>query len=259
MGFDVDPLDERRVLADYVAARAEADERPPAEELALLDVFADLAELSRNRPTGEDGPDRSSHVHSPASTSTRYLQSLDVERAGLPETFQAKLSKALAHYGVTELDRTPELETAVFRIFLALRRAASDATVVTTLLRAWLRETPPDETLREPTGLALERLVSATQVRLPVVSDLARGVVFAWFGQPLLRRNRARVYAAVRNHLRHLDANPDAPDRAERIAEMVRSTEPLVRLLGQRLVRAELDNAADARGADPPLLRQQGH
>ena len=61
--------------------------------------------------------------------------------------------------------------------------------------------------------------------------------------QPLLRRNRARVYAGVRKHLRHLDAHPDAPDRAERIAEMVRSTEPLVRLLGQRLVRADLDNA----------------
>ncbi|HYS42054.1 MAG TPA: fused acetyl/propionyl-CoA carboxylase subunit alpha/methylmalonyl-CoA decarboxylase subunit alpha, partial [Pseudonocardiaceae bacterium] len=117
-----------------------------------------------------------------------------------------------------------------------------DATVVTTLLRAWLREPPPDETLREPVGLALERLVAATQLRFPTVADLARGVVFAWFGQPLLRRNRARVYADVRKHLRHLDAHPDAPDRAERMAEMVRSTEPLVRLLGQRLVRDDLDN-----------------
>ena len=60
-------------------------------------------------------------------------------------------------------------------------------------------------------------------------------MVFAWFAQPLLRRNRARVYADVREHLRYLDAHPDAPDRAERIAAMVRSTEPLVRLLGQRL------------------------
>ena len=131
----------------------------------------------------------------------------------------------------------------MFRIFLAQQRASADAAVVTALLRAWLREPPPDETLREPAGLALERLVAATQVRFPAVADLARGVVFAWFAQPLLRRNRARVYADVRDHLRHLDAHPDAPDRAERIAEMVRSTEPLVRLLGQRLVRDDLDNA----------------
>ena len=244
LGFDVDPHDDRRVLDDYLAARqtATVDGRPLAEELELVNVFADLAELTRNRPTGEDGGG-DTHVHSAREYFHTYLQSLDVERAGLPSSFQAKLAKALGHYGVTDLDRSPELEAAVFRIFLAQQRASADAAVVATLLRSWLREPPPDETLREPAGLALERLIAATQVRFPVVADLARGVVFAWFAQPLLRRNRARVYAEVRNHLRHLDAHPYAPDRAERIAEMVRSTEPLVRLLGQRLVRDHLDNA----------------
>jgi acetyl/propionyl-CoA carboxylase alpha subunit/acetyl-CoA carboxylase carboxyltransferase component len=244
LGFDVDPHDERRALDDYLAARpaaAEDGHRPLAEEIALVDVFADLAELSRNRPTGEDGGG-DGHVHSPREYFHTYLQSLDVERAGLPDRFQAKLAKALGHYGVAELERTGELEAAVFRIFLAQQRASADAAVVTALLREWLREPPPDETLREPGGLALERLVAATQVRFPAVCDLARGVVFAWFAQPLLRRNRARVYAEVRKHLRHLDAHPDAPDRAGRIAEMVRATEPLVRLLGQRLIRANLDN-----------------
>ncbi|GAA2431607.1 biotin carboxylase N-terminal domain-containing protein [Actinomadura vinacea] len=245
LGFDVDPHDERRVLDDYLDARqaAAADgHRPLAEELALVEVFADLAELSRNRPAGEDGG-AEGHVHSAREHFHTYLQSLDVERAGLPEAFQAKLGKALGHYGVTGLERSSELEAAVFRIFLAQQRASADAAVVAALLRTWLREPPPDETLRESAGLALERLVAATQVRYPVVYDLACGVVFAWFARPLLRRNRARVYADVRRHLRHLDANPDAPDRAERIAEMVRSTEPLVRLLGQRLVRGDRDNA----------------
>ncbi|MEU4481225.1 carboxyl transferase domain-containing protein [Micromonospora sp. NPDC023966] len=243
LGFDVDPHDDRRVIDAYLAARRAATEdghRPLAEELELVNVFADLAELSRNRPTGEDGD---GHVPSAREYFHTYLQSLDIERAGLPAAFQAKLAKALGHYGVTDLERSPALEAAVFRIFLAQQRAAADATVIATLLRSWLREPPPDETLREPAGLALERLVAATQVRFPVVADLARGVVFAWFAQPLLRRNRARVYAEVRKHLRHLDAHPDAPDRAERVAEMVRSTEPLVRLLGQRLVRDHLDNA----------------
>jgi acetyl/propionyl-CoA carboxylase alpha subunit/acetyl-CoA carboxylase carboxyltransferase component len=245
LGFDVDPQGERRVIADYLTARRAATEdghRPLAGELELVDVFADLAELSRSRPAAEDGGG-DGHVPSAREYFHTYLQSLDVERAGLPEAFQAKLAKALGHYGVTELERSPELEAAVFRIFLAQQRAAADARGIAVLLRAWLREPPPDETLREPVGLALERLVAATQVRFPVVSDLARGVVFAWFGQPLLRRNRARVYADVRKHLRYLDAHPDAPDRAERIAEMVRSTEPLVRLLGQRLARDGLDNA----------------
>ncbi|MGW4681927.1 ATP-binding protein [Micromonospora taraxaci] len=250
LGFDVDPHDDRRVLDGYLTARRQATEasqrsgagrRPLAAELDLIEVFADLAELSRNRPTGEDGG--GAHVHSAREYFHTYLQSLDVERAGLPDAFQTRLAKALGRYGVTDLERSPALEAAVFRIFLAQQRASAEATVVATLLRAWLRETPPDESLREPAGLALERLIAATQVRFPVVADLARGVVFAWFAQPLLRRNRARVYAEVRGHLRHLDAQPDAADRTERIAEMVRSTEPLVRLLGQRLVRDHLDNA----------------
>ncbi|MFI7023959.1 carboxyl transferase domain-containing protein [Micromonospora sp. NPDC049900] len=243
LGFDVDPHDGGRVLDEYLAARQTAVEegyRPLAEELDLVDVFADLAELSRNRPTGEDG--EAAHVHSAREYFHTYLQSLDVERAGVPDAFQAKLARALGHYGVAELDRAPALEGAVFRIFLAQQRAAADATVIATLLRTWLREPPPDEALREPTGLALERLLAATQVRYPVIADLARGVAFAWFAQPLLRRNRARVYAEVRRHLRHLDTQPDAPDRAERVAAMVRSTEPLVRLLGQRLQRGRLDN-----------------
>jgi acetyl/propionyl-CoA carboxylase alpha subunit/acetyl-CoA carboxylase carboxyltransferase component len=247
LGFDVDPHDERRVLADYLAARAElagTGQRPLAAEIELMTVFADLSELSRNKHAGDEtGSD--GHVHSAREYFHTYLQSLDVDRAGLSEAFQGRLANALAHYGVTELERTPALEGAVFRIFLAQQRATSDATVVSTLLREWLREAPPNEELREPAGLALERLVTATQVRFPVVSDLARGVVFAWFGQPLLRRNRARVYSDVRKHLRYLDAKPKAKDRAERIAEMVRSTEPLVRLLGQRLGRSATDTGLD--------------
>jgi len=247
LGYDVDPHDESRVLADYLAARselAEAGQRPLAEEVELISVFADLSELSRNKHAVDEAGDES-HVHSAREYFHTYLQSLDVERAGLSELFKGRLAKALGHYGVTELERTPELEEAVFRIFLAQQRAATDAAAVIALLRVWLRDAPPGDALREPAGLALERLVAATQVRFPVVSDLARGVVFAWFGQPLLRRNRARVYADVRKHLRHLDANPDAPDRAERIAAMVGSTEPLVRLLSQRIGRDGLAHKLD--------------
>ncbi|TYB46268.1 carboxyl transferase domain-containing protein [Actinomadura chibensis] len=248
LGFDVDPHDERRVLDDYLAARRAAavdGHRPLAAELDLVDVFTDLAELSRNRPAGGgDGTDGGNgHVHSAREYFHTYLQSLDVDRAGLPDAFQDKLAKALGHYGVTGLDRTPELEGAVFRIFLAQQRASVDAAAVATLLRDWLREPPPDPDLHGHANRVLDRLVAATQVRFPVVADLARGVVFAWFAQPLLRRARARVYADVRRHLRHLDEHPDAPDRAERIAEMVRSTEPLVRVLGQRLLRDDRDNS----------------
>ena len=245
LGFDVGPHDQRRMLAGYLAVRAELGEssRPLTAEVELLQMFADLSELTRNKPAGEDISGEGT-VHSAREYFHTYLQSLDVERAGLPETFQGRLRRVLAHYGVADLQRTPELEEAVFRIFLAQQRAPADVAIVSALLGQWLTEAPPAESLREEAGLALEHLVAATQVRFPSVSDLARGVVFRWFAQPLLRRARAEVYARVRENLRYLDRNPDSPDRAARIAAMVAVSEPLVRLLGQRIGRPGTDPAA---------------
>ncbi|MGH3438457.1 MAG: biotin carboxylase N-terminal domain-containing protein, partial [Sciscionella sp.] len=243
LGFDVDPHDERHALNRYLAARAKlaaTGQRPLAGEIELLDLFADLSELSRNRPAGEEA-EADSTVHSPGEYFHTYLGTLDADRAGLSENFQARLTRVLGHYGIDDLERTPALEAALFRIFLAQQRAATDVGVVVELLRHWLAEPPPGESLREPAGLALEHLVAATQLRFPTVGDLARGVVFAWFAKPLLRRTRARVYASVRGHLHYLDENPDAPDRVERIASMVASSEPLVRLLGQRITRTLTD------------------
>ncbi|HEX6449494.1 MAG TPA: biotin carboxylase N-terminal domain-containing protein, partial [Trebonia sp.] len=243
LGFDFDSAERKRVLDAYAAARAGAGEAVIAGELELLTVFADLSELSRNTPGGELDAEPGSPVHSPREFFHGYLRSLDAERAGLSEAFQARLARVLAHYGVDGLDRTPDLEAAVFRIFLAQQRMPGDVAVVSQVLRQWLAGPPPAEPMRERAGLALEHLVEATQVRFPAVSDLARGVVFRWFAQPLLRRNRARVYAAVRDELRYLDRNPDAADRPARIAAMVASSEPLVRLIGQRIGRPGLDHA----------------
>ena len=51
------------------------------DEVELLQVFADLSELSRNRPAGEETK-ADTRVHSPREYFHTYLQSLDVERAG---------------------------------------------------------------------------------------------------------------------------------------------------------------------------------
>lgn len=241
LGYDLDPRDERRALSDYLAARAELHHRPLEEEVELLQVFADLSELSRNRPVGEENR-ANTPVHSPREYFHTYLQCLDVERAALPDTFRSRLARVLAHYGVHDFERTPALEEAVFRIFLAQQRASADVAVIVAFLQQWLTEPVPGDELRELVGQALEHLIFATQLRFPVVGDLARSIVFRWAAQPMLRRKRAEVYAGVRGHLRHLDRNPDAADRAERIAKMVASPEPLVRLLGQRIGRPGVDH-----------------
>ncbi|MDL9948366.1 carboxyl transferase domain-containing protein [Gordonia sp. ABSL11-1] len=243
LGYDVDPHDRMRLLDEYFAVRRAAIEsgrRPLADELELITVFADLAELSQNRPSSDElGVE---HVHSARENFHTYLQSLDVERDGLPQAFHDQLGRALGHYDVADLERTPELEAGVFRIFLALQNPTDSVAVISTLLREWLREPTPRDELREAVGTALDRLVAATQVRFPAIADLARGVVYAWYGQPLQRRDRARVYNNVRKQLRYLDENPHAADRTDRVDDMVRSTEPLVRLLGQRIDRGNLDN-----------------
>ena len=255
LGFDGDAADRERLLAGWLAARAELGGQPVPGEPELLTVFADLSELSRNRPGNDLEAEPGELVHSPREYFHSYLQSLDVERAGVTDGFQARLKRMLGHYGVAGLDRTPELETAVFRIFLAQQRMTGNAGIVAELLRQWLASAPPAEPLREQAGLTLEHLIEATQVRFPRLSDLARGVVFRWFAQPLLRRNRARVYAAVRKDLRYLDRNPAAPDRAERIQAMVAS----LRAAGAADRPADWPgrrSRAAARSADPPLLRQ---
>jgi acetyl/propionyl-CoA carboxylase alpha subunit/acetyl-CoA carboxylase carboxyltransferase component len=235
-GFDVNPDQDRQLLDDYLESRdavAQTDGPPLAQEVELIDVFADLAELARVRP--KDPEAVSERVHSPREHFHTYLQSLDVDVAGLPESFQTRLSYALGHYGITDLERTSDLEGAVFRIFLALQRQEETSTVIAALLRRWLREPIPAPELRDPVGSALERLVSATQIRIPAIADLARGVLHAWYGQPRLLRNRDRQHSAIREQLHYLDENPGATDRDERIATMVGSTEPLVSLLGERL------------------------
>ena len=243
LGFDGTAGDRKRLLAGYLTARAELGGQALAGETDLLTVFADMSELSRNSPDSDTEAALDSRVHSPREYFHSFLRSLDVERAGIPESFQTKLARVFRYYGVTDLERSPQLEAAVFRVFLAQQRMTSDAGVVAELLRQWLATAPPAEPLRERAGLALEHLIEATQLRFPSVSDLARGVVFRWFAQPLLRRNRAMVYAAIRGELRYLASHPDAADRADRIQAIVASSEPLVRLLGKRIARGT-DNAA---------------
>ncbi len=134
LGFDAGPDHGRRVLDGYLAARSAAGQRDgtalSGRDRAARGVRRPVR--ADPEPPGRPGrPGPTPRCTARASTSTAYLQSLDAERAGLPEAFQHRLSQVLRHYGVAGLERTPELEDAVFRIFLAQRRAASDAAVVT--------------------------------------------------------------------------------------------------------------------------------
>lgn len=237
MGFDVDPQSNGDVVDGYIAAREElraAGEDVVADEIALLGLFADFAELSRNRPAGEE-LHTELRVHSSKEHFHAYLKSLDVDRDGLPPLFRERLGRVLAHYGVTDWDRTPELEEAVFRIFLAQQRSAPEVHLATQLLQRWIAEPPPTEELAAPARDLLERLVRSTQLRFPVVGDLARSTRFRWFDQPLVDAERSSVLAGVRDEVAALAADPDAPDRTERLEALAAIPEQIVRFLAERL------------------------
>jgi acetyl/propionyl-CoA carboxylase alpha subunit/acetyl-CoA carboxylase carboxyltransferase component len=237
LGYDLDPHDEGAALSGYLAARDDliaAGADVVTSELDLVRLFADFAELSRNRPADEE-LHTENRVHSPKEHFYTYLRSLDIERGGLPETFCVKLERVLAHYGLTSFDRTPALEDAVFRIFLAQRRSVPDVQIMSSVLQRWLTESLPPHPLDTAVRDVLDRLVLAAQLRFPVVGDLARSVRFRWFDQPLVDRGRASVLAGVRSEIAALAQAPDAADRSERIDALAAIPEPIVSFLAERL------------------------
>jgi acetyl/propionyl-CoA carboxylase alpha subunit/acetyl-CoA carboxylase carboxyltransferase component len=235
LGYDVDPQDDGGTLQRYLAERErrQGDSGLTSEELDLLEVFADFAELSRNRPVGDDEHSEN-QVHSPREHFHTYLQSLDAERGGLPEAFRSKLARVARHYDVSSLDRSPELEAAVFRIFLAQQRSTPDVLIATALLQEWIDEPPPSGDLGDRARDVLDRLVVATQLRFPVVGDLARSVRFRWFDQPGVDEDRSSVLARVGPEIEAIAGLPAGDERSARLDALAGIPERIVSFLGRR-------------------------
>src|SRR6185312_8808921 len=114
LGYDVSGDETRRALATLREA-----ERPLLDgEHRLLDLFSDVRALSRAR----HDPEREM-LHSPQEYLHAFLRSLDADAERLPERFVTLLQRALGHYGVESLDRTPALEEACYRLFVYQQRA----------------------------------------------------------------------------------------------------------------------------------------
>ncbi|RJS46821.1 carboxyl transferase domain-containing protein [Nocardioides cavernaquae] len=253
LGYDVPAGDRAGALKEYLAARDELRASGVdviASDAALVDLFTDVADLHRDRPA-DDERRTELRVHSSREHFHTYLRSLDPERGGLPEHFRQRLSRVLAHYGVTDLDRTPRLEDAVLRIFLAQQGPASDADIVIALLQRWISEPAPDPERAGDIREQLERLKGASQRRFPVVGDLARSIRFRWFDQPLVDADRAAVLSGVRDEVAALAGAPAAADRVARIEALAAIPEQIVALLSAQLGE-RLASGGD--GGDDPML-----
>src|ERR1700730_5620686 len=236
-GYDVSADRARILLAEYDDLRgtqSRDDQELVEAELGLLDTFADICELSRNRPTlDEESSDES--VHSPREYFHSFLHSLDAEVEALPPAFRTKIARALRDYDVTDLEPGPELEEAVYRLFLALQRMENQVPVITALLGRWLTADDVASASTSAVGEVLERLIVATQVRYPVIGDIARNLRFRLFDEPQIRKAREKIYDSGREGLQYLADNPDAPDYAARIDALVATPALLIDLLAQRI------------------------
>ncbi|MBF6210377.1 ATP-grasp domain-containing protein [Nocardia puris] len=211
---------------------------PPAAEAALLDAFCDLADLFDPAPARESHRSHREQLHV-------YLHSLDVRRGGLSADFEAALTAALAHYGVPGTERTPELEAALYRIVLAGKRFDPLAKVAGELVKSWLAGPRPDED--DGIRATLERLSRATEVRDPVLAELARSVGFHWFVAPSADAAQAAALAGVPAELALLAAETAGPDRDRRLDALAELAESLDGVIGARL-------RAEAGALDTPLL-----
>ena len=238
LGYDMGASRARIVLAEYDALRGSLPFDDPElveAELGLLDTFADICEISRNRPTLDEA-DTDERVHSPREHFHSFLHSLDAEVEGLPPAFRAKIVRALRDYDIDTLDEPgPELEDAVYRLFLALQRMENQVPVITALLGRWLTAEEVPSASTSAVGEVLERLIVATQVRYPVIGDIARNLRFRLFDEPQIRKAREKIYDGVGEALQYLADNPDAPDYAARIDALVDTPALLIDLLAQRI------------------------
>ena len=249
--------------SDYLAARGRARGGPAAGRArsSCCSVFADLSELSRNRPARRGRRAGQPACTARASTSTPTCRASTSSGPALPEAFQAKLAKVLGHYGV---DR-PGAHARSWRTrssgssWPSSGRPPTSRSCRDAAARSGWPEPPPDEALRERAGLGAGAPGRRHPGPLPGGRRPGprRGV-------PLVRP--AAAAPQPRRGLRRRPRAPALPGRATRTRRTAPSGSPTMvrqrRAAGPAARPADRPARrrprADAGGADPPLLRQPG-
>jgi acetyl/propionyl-CoA carboxylase alpha subunit/acetyl-CoA carboxylase carboxyltransferase component len=240
LGFDVDSARSSHLLDEWnrLSEAAHEDQGITTCEDEVLQIFADICSLFHREPDLEDAtagemPTSETYLFS-------YLRMLETRGEGLPPAFVEALGRALAHYGVKTLERSPELEESLFWIYKSHQRAEEQVSVILGVLERRLKRvasltTPADGSFSD----LLDRIISLTRGIFPAVSDLARELRYRYFDQPLFEKARNEVYAQAEAQLAHLAAHPDAADRHERIRALVECPQPLLRLFADRFTTAD--------------------
>jgi acetyl/propionyl-CoA carboxylase alpha subunit/acetyl-CoA carboxylase carboxyltransferase component len=238
LGFDVDPKHTARLLDEWSQNCPVYSDEIRQREDEILNIFVDICFLFQREPevnhraSGEE-PSAEAHLFS-------YLRMLETRGQGLPPAFVSALQRALAHYGVQTLDRSPELEESLLWIYKSHQRAEQQVAPVVGILERRLRRVQTLSLLdAESLRTLLDRMASLTNGLFPAVTDLAREVRYRYFDQPQFERARKQVYEEVEDHLAYMAANPEAPDRHERVQALVECPQPLFNLISSRFATAD--------------------
>jgi acetyl/propionyl-CoA carboxylase alpha subunit/acetyl-CoA carboxylase carboxyltransferase component len=232
LGYDVDPSEARRLVAE----RAELCRELKGDAAALRDgdavlmrMFVDIASIFR-RPLRHHHDDEIEEVQRVSGEEYlfTYLKDLDARGQGLPASFLEKLQRTLLHYRAHSLDRTPELEEALFRLFKARQHFEQQVPVIHDILERHLERQEADGS-RPLDGFSelLDGIAYVTHGQAPALGDLAREVRYRTFDQPLFETARKEVYRQASEHLSALATSTDPADREARVHWLVGCPQPL--------------------------------
>ena len=122
LGFDLESGYTAKLLAEWsrVGETQADDAETRASEDEILNIFGDICALFQRQPAvdgpiGGTSPSAESHLFT-------YLRTIETRGEGLPPRFIDSLRRALAHYGVHSLDRSPELEESLVWIYKSHQR-----------------------------------------------------------------------------------------------------------------------------------------
>ncbi len=213
LGFDVDSAQAMRILSDWSPSSENAADHNEIAKLEdeILGIFVDICTLFDRRPEMDDlngGEERSAETYL-----FSYLHMLETQGKGLPPTFIDALRRALVHYGIKSLERSPELEECLLWLCKSHQRVDQQTAPIVGLLERHLQRVEAsvprtDEAFRKLLG----RLIHATRGQFPAVSDLAREVRYRCFEHPMFERSRRQIYAQAEEHLAHLAESPNPVD-----------------------------------------------
>ena len=245
LGFDVDPAHAMKILSDWsqsAEVAVEYQEIAKSED-EILGIFVDICTLFERQPEMDDlngGEERSAETYL-----FSYLHMLETRGKGLPTAFVDALRRAMVHYGIQTLERSPELEECLLWLCKSHHRVEQQTASIVGLLERHLQRVEAsvprsDEAFRKLLG----RLIHTTRGLFPTVSDLAREVRYRCFEHPVFERARRQIYAQAEEHLAYLAANPNAAALRQRVGALIECPQPLAGLFSGRYAAA------------PPALRE---